>query len=210
MKLFQLGLNNIATKRFNQILGELALNPENKSVGSKLGGNEKEFLLLTSMHHELTSSGISIMLHKGVGQKMIYDERFFENHFRIQVREHLSKICSKIKYDPFIALNKSIDFFKNKPLHPHYSIYYYEGVSMKTNLAEALVLGAKFASQLDQGDSSSVDFFGKYLLQFPPGLTVYVLRHRITAQRIAKHKLDEHPIFGKVIKEPKDFVCGDW
>jgi len=164
---------------------ELGVREDNEHVGSGLGGNNSQLLALMSFHHELVNdSSIKIKIDRGL---MRWGKRWFERASKKEIRSEVDALIPVPKYTPQ-------DTILNDPrysLGPNASTW--KVLLFAENICKQL------ASELDKGDTSSVQAVAFALAGFPMETILMAVRKHIQIERLVRHNLDEHPDFGKLL-----------
>lgn len=205
-----------ATARLRRLAVELGVRKNNEHIGSGLGGNNFQLLVLIDLPQELSASKKeTISFHK---ERIVWGEKWlFESTFH-NIRHTLDKTFDSIpegyKYkalaleslvqsshlrwtlaehkDQFPKLNACLDG-KGFAFDP--------GLDSLDKLILAYVMCQELASELDVGDYSSVHPIGAALVEFPAEIILLSVRRYIQIERLVEHNLDEDVVFSKVCRK---------
>jgi hypothetical protein len=187
-----------AEKELENIFVELTLHPDNKSVGSKLGGNERQFLFCMQLNHSLLSARDTDIRINSNSSSIYWGENIF-NESRVTIRKKMNHIFHVLD-----GKEPSFDIIEKMAGEPAEFTFNPDLPSL-INLNRICKLTENFARILDEKNS----LFGKILWRhidlspfinetgtimggFPPSMIAFSIRKFIRPSRIARYNLDEN------------------
>ncbi len=196
---------------------ELAVRDDNEHVGSGLGGNNFQFVVLTSLDHHLTDEDVKIAFHNNT---MYWGETWLESASMKEIRKELDSVFEQVspKYkemaDDFIKmklfsfLEKHQDYFpiileRFNTKSGESLLVYDEVTHLCTNIEKLIIVRhicAALAAELDVGNNQFTSSIAKFITNFSPDINLYSIRTQITIDRLVRHNLDEHADFNKIIE----------
>lgn len=202
-----------AKKQFTKLILELGIRKGNGWIGSGLGGNNFQLLVLMSLSHTLTARSVNIEVSD---QGVVWGAKFLRTTKMKNIRHELDqafpKIKEKFKYDALVieSLVKSETFHKKFVEHeeefPNVSKAFNkgkfvdpEGLNDMEKLILSYLLCSQLAWELDNEIEVSIGPVGRVLDKMPPEIILMSVRQFIQINRLIKHNLDEHPDFSKPI-----------
>lgn len=150
-----------AEDKFIRLMIDLSLRDDNKVVGSGLGGNENQFLTLSSFNHLLSPRNIEIEM---TDQDIIWGKEFLNKDIK-DVRKVLDEVFISISQ---VAANKAVS----------------------SQLKEANELCSELAKELDLGITTNIEKTGEIIKTFSPMIILYAVRKYISIQRLVNFELD--------------------
>lgn len=206
-----------AQSRFYRLTLELGIRENNEYVGSGLGGNNFQLMVLLGLHHHLINSTKTEMrVQEG---RMCWSYQFFMDNGMKTIRKKLDAIFPAIvEKNKVMAL--AMQSISNDPssLCKTCNTYYHNFPSLVQLIEnrtythdpllthqEAFILAtlmtAKLASDLDRGDESLVEIVGKALQNFTWEIVLLTVRRNIQIDRLVRYNLDEHPTWAKLLSD---------
>jgi hypothetical protein len=177
-KQIQLSLN-----KFREILIELGIRKDNFHIGSGVGGNEDQLIVMMDCSHYLTDKNDTLSFLEGV---FIWGNDWLCNSSRKDIRSKIDQVFAGLPED------KNFDFKSmagsNKPL------------------IQAYTMCERLAAELDAGDKSNIQKVASALLEFDIEIVAIAIRKYISIERIIKFNLDEDPIFGIVCRKIQELI----
>ena len=208
-----------ATQQFNSIITELGIRTDNEHVGSGLGGNNFQLLVLLNLKHTLVKRDITI---KATDSGVAWSAEWLIKSSRKDIRRELDKAFSDIKEKhKYLAIAlESLAYASNMRAvvlqHPtdfpelvkalEGKTYELAQLSYLEQMILACVLCQDLSYRLDRGDCSTVHAIGSALYDFPPEMILLAIRRYIQIERLVKFSLDEDPVFWKTLKKVNDVV----
>lgn len=210
----------MAKARFAWLLTELGLRESNYHVGTGLGGNNFQLLVLLSFQHTLVKRNVDIRVDD---RRIAWGAEWLINSPKRTIRAKLDEsfylIAEKNKYLAVALADMAntssmketvkkypeqfpqlIRAFSNKDYH------FDKGMTYTDQLIVACVLCQELSARLDAGDRSTVQSTGSALADFPAEIILMSVRRYVQIERLVKHNLDEDPVFYKAIRKVNDVV----
>jgi hypothetical protein len=202
-----------AKYRFNWLLTELGLRESNYHVGTGLGGNNFQLMVLLSFKHTLVKRNVDIQVDD---KRVAWSADWLINTPKRTIRSKLDEtfylIAEKHKYLA-IALAEVADSFSMKDTvrkYPEQFPQLLRAISNKDysfdkdmpytdQLIVACIMCQELSARLDAGDRSTVQSTGSALNDFPTEIILLSVRRHIQIERLVRHNLDEDPVFMKTL-----------
>lgn len=203
-----------ATKRLDWLFTELGCAKDNAHIGTGMGGNNAQLLVLLDFNHNLVKSENSIMLDK---RNIMWGVDWLTGVDKKEIRAKLNEVFPAIRENTpnAAALEEVVDskniretIAKHKELFPKL-IANLEGdvfkrdetMSRVETVIYACVLCQELADGLAKDDKSLADPVGKSLAALPPEMVLFPVRKHIGLSVLVKHMLDEDAVFGNMLKQ---------
>lgn len=207
-------VGNISDKNFfeaktqlTRLTLDLGVRKGNRWVGSGLGGNNFQLLVLMSLSHTLTARSIKIEV---ADEGVVWGSKFLRTCKLKKLRRELDKVFpqikEKFKYNALAieSLVNSETFHKKFVEHEQEfpnvarvfdkgSIPNIESLNDMEKLLLSYILCSELADQLDSGLFSNVSRVGRVLDKMPLEIMLMSVRQFIRINRLVEHNLDEHP-----------------
>lgn len=210
-----------AIKRFSLLLLELGVRKNNEHVGTGLGGNNFQLVVLMSMKHHLvvkSDRGITI-----ADRVMSWQVSWLRDASMTHVRETLDRAfleimeTHKLEALAYEALAKSHNLLdtviEHKESFPHLIdclngkyFDYDPKLSNLQHLVQAYVMCQDLAKRLDNGDESTMWSVGAALENYPNEIILLAVRRYIQIDRLVRHNMDEDPVFAKMLSRINNLV----
>jgi hypothetical protein len=205
-----------AKKKFDSLFLELGVREDNCHVGSGLGGNNFQLLVLMSLEHKLLGidkKHMDISVNKN---SICWSAEWLKKTTMGNIRRTLDKsFDSIVEHHKYLALaledlsrihDLRISLEKHKDQFPEVvkcleskSFHLSPKLTVVDQLIIANILCQELATDLDKGDNSRIQIVGSALNQFPVEVILMSIRRYIQIERLVKYNLDEDPIFSKCI-----------
>jgi hypothetical protein len=196
---------------FDGLMIELGVREGNEHVGSGLGGNNFQLLVLMGLPHRLANyREIQIVVSNN---DITWGSDFLLQASRKKLRLKLDEMFPVIQERHKIlaatmegAMKSPLSYFNKFREHsssfPSLSEYQRTGVykhddtlSYNEQLLMALVITKILADELDVGNTKNITKAGQALVQFPDEIFLMAVRHNIQIDRLVRFNLDENPIW---------------
>jgi hypothetical protein len=201
--------------RFNWLLTELGLREGNYHVGTGLGGNNFQLLVLLSFKHTLVKRNVDIQADNN---RIAWSADWLINTPRRDIRAKLDEvfylIAEKHKYLAIalaeVAKSDSMkDIVKKYPEQfpqllraiSNKGYQFDKDLPYTDQLIIACIMCQELSARLDAGDRSTIQSTGSALNDFPTEIILMSVRRHIQIERLVKHNLDEDPVFMKTLKK---------
>jgi hypothetical protein len=206
-----------AHKRLTQLFLELGTRKDNPFLGSGLGGNNFQLLVLLGLSHTVTTESVGIDVSEN---GVTWGIEYLQKTGLIQLRHDLDLIFEEEIKEQYKYLALSIStlvgsedrmlesFQQNRNQFPKVDQVLSQGrygAIEKLTHQEELILGyllcIKLAKELDQGDTKNVSSVGNVLNQLSSETILMSVRQFIQIGRLVKFDLDEHPIWENMLNK---------
>lgn len=204
---------NKANAKMNLLKLELGVREDNYMVGTGLGGDNFQLLMLMSVSHKLVSNKQSVSFEQG---KLIWGVDWIIDSSIRNIRSALNTIMLAVpeqhKYIPLMldAISKSHNLHDSLIEHSsHFSdlvstlkedlFKYNNNLSPVASLMQAFIICQNLTIDLDKNITNKIRKTGEALSEFPPEMVLLAVRKFIQIDRIVKFDLDEDEVFGKVL-----------
>jgi len=196
-----------AKRQFSKLMLELGIRKDNYHVGSGLGGNNFQLLVLMSLPNTLTARSVKIEI---MDEGVVWGSKFLRTSKMKNLRKELDQIFPKIK-ERFKYNALAVDsLVKSKSFHDKFveyekdfpnvarafnkgSISNIESLNDMEKLLLSYILCSELAAQLDSGLISNISRVGRVLDKMPMEVALMSIRQFIQISRLIKYDLDEHP-----------------
>lgn len=202
-----------ATKRLAWLFTELGCAKDNAHIGTGMGGNNAQLLVLLDFNHNLVKGEGSLMLDK---RNIMWGADWLTNADKKDVRAKLNEAFGAIRDNSpnTAALEEVVEskniretIAKHKELFPKL-IANLEGdvfkrdnsMSRVETVIYACVLCQELADGLAKDDKTLAEPVGKALASLPPEMVLFPMRKHIGLSVLVKHMLDEDAAFGNMLK----------
>lgn len=208
-----------AIQRFNSIITELGVRTDNEHVGSGLGGNNFQLLVLLNLKHTLVKRDITI---KTTDSGVAWNAEWLAKTPLKDIRKELDKAFVDIKEQhKYLAIaleslaysnNMRAVVLQHRTDFPELvnalegKTYTLAKLSCLEQMILACVLCQDLSYRLDRGDSSTVQAIGSALYDFPTEMILLSIRRYVQIERLIRYNLDEDPVFWKTLKKVNDIV----
>jgi len=208
-------LDNINT-RFHSLMLELGTRKDNYHIGSGRGGNPFQLLVMLDMKHHLSSSHNRTIYADLHSRQMVWGARWFLESAKDKLRDKLDEVFLTIpehfKYRA-LALEQAATsnnlrevILNNQDQFPKI-ISCFRGedyqVDLTLPLSDQLILASvlcqEFAYQLDSGNISGIEKYGKLMACFCPEIFLITVRRYIQIDRLIRFNLDESPTWSRCL-----------
>lgn len=203
-----------ARARFDWLLTELGIRDTNEHVGTGLGGNNFQLLVLMCFEHRLVhDKKITIQVEKDHikwGAPWLTDTK--KKEIRWYLNEIFPAIKEKKKYLAVAMEALSGSGMLRDKIIQHSEQFprlvralegktyrFQRGLSGIDQLILAFVMCQELSDHLDQDDTSLVQPIGAALADFPMEVILLSVRRFVGIERLVKWNLDEDPVFGKML-----------
>ena len=199
--------------KFDGLMIELGVRNNNEHVGSGLGGNNFQLLVLMGLSHRLgdhRQMQISV-----AGDGITWGSDFLLTASRKQLRLKLNEMFPVIQErhkilaaamegaweNPTSYFSKFQEHSVSFPTLTEYQrtgIYKHdEALPYNEQLLMALVIAKTLAEELDAGNTKNITTAGIALSQFPDEIFLLAVRRNIQIDRLINFNLDENPAWEK-------------
>jgi hypothetical protein len=200
---------NVARQRFTALTLELGVRKNNEHVGSGLGGNNFQLMVLLGLkHHLINSSSVEMRVSEGaVSWSVDFLTKNRMRYIRGKLDEMFTVIQEKNKtialaMESIIGPNAEffrtfnehsasfsslIDLFSGKEYTHDHRMNNYDALLM------ANLMTGKLASDLDRGDERLIGPVGRALSNFSMEIVLLTVRRNIQIERLVRYNVDEHP-----------------
>lgn len=210
-------LPSICQEKFNRLLLEMGTRPDNRHVGSGMGGNPAQLTVLMDMRHILGGDLYDSIRFYPDNHEVIWGYRWFQDKSIRTVREELNNqfaIVAKANYAgravdlARVIASPNIRGFilNNKESFPEVwqVLLGNPQVESLSVLDQTLLAHAEcqaLAFDLDRGVQHNVVNVGQLLTKLCPEAVLLAVRSQIQIERIVKFNLDEHPVWSCVLNK---------
>lgn len=203
-----------AKEKFAWLTTELGVREDNGHVGTGLGGNNFQLMVLMGFdQHLVDDNKIDIEVHK---DHLAWGAKWFLDAKKKDIRHQLDKVFPAIKEKKkYLAValealshtaNLREEVIKYSEHFPRL-IKAIEGRSFKFNggltnidqLLLAFVMCQELSAHLDRDDMSLVQPIAEAMTEFPLEVILLSVRRFVGIERMVKFNLDEDRIFGKML-----------
>lgn len=210
-----------AKARFDWLLTELGVRDTNEHVGTGLGGNNFQLLVLMCFEHRLVDDKkTTIQVEKN---HINWGAKWFTDTKKKEIRWHLDEIFPAIKEKKkYLAVamealsgsgmlrDKVIQHSEQFPrlvkVLEGKTYRFPRGLSGIDQLILAFCMCQELSDHLDREDLSLVQPIGEALSEFPLEVILLSVRRFVGIERLVKWNLDEDPIFGKMLTKVNKVV----
>jgi hypothetical protein len=209
--------------KFHWLTTELGVRETNEHVGTGLGGNNFQLLVLMDLGHILTARPGRSLSFSPIHGRVIWGADWLRNTPRIQIRYKLDEVFASIaesfKYKALAyqalcfsnnirsTLNTYKDQFPQLTACLAGKLFRFDAhLSNVERLIQAFVMCQELAADLDNNNLSRIQTIGAALYEFPSETILLSVRRYIGISRLVKHNLDEDPIFNKCLRKVTKLV----
>ncbi len=208
-----------ATQRFTSIITELGIRKDNEHVGSGLGGNNFQLLVLLNLKHTLVKRNITI---KATDGGIAWSAEWLTKTSLRDIRKELDKAFADIKEQHkylAIALEPLANSFNMRAVVLQHrsdfpelvkalegKTYTLATLSYLEQMILACVLCQDVSCRLDNGDTSTMQAIGSALYDFPTEIILLSIRRFIQIERLVRYNMDEDPVFMKTLNKVNNVV----
>lgn len=209
--------------KFDWLAVELGVRKENQYIGSGLGGNNFQLMVLMDMNHSLSSRPLTSLKFSTTNGSLVWGANWLRYFTRTQIRHKLDAVFPTIvesfKYKALALealaesnnLRSTLAVYKDQ--FPQLTaclagkLYRFDAnLSNVERLIQAFVMCQELAVDLDNNNLSRVQTIGAALYEFPSETILLSVRRYIGISRLVKHNLDEDHIFEKCLTKVNKLV----
>lgn len=197
-------ITNKCQEKLTALAIELATRKDNYHVGSGLGGNNFQMLVLLGMEHHLSNADIFIASKNNT---FIWGTDFLMDNSIASIRKELDKAFKNVKeYNKLMALmflnptnlNEVINSYEDnfpilKDIFSDKRSGDFKNLSPHQQITIAFIMCAKYSFELDNKNKKNTKMVGQSLATLSPEIVLLAIRKYIGLERIINHSLDEHP-----------------
>lgn len=218
--------DGVKTKRqFDRTLIDLGVRKNNEHVGSGMGGDNFQLLVLMSLKHSLACNHqqSSPLVFVSSNKIISWNSSWLKGSSLKTIREELNilfpNISEEYKYLGMMcealgansSLRTCVQQYQEHFPNLAGSLegkYFYNSTKLSNieQLIQAYVMCQELAYHLDRGDTSLIQPMGGHLSQFPPEIILMSVRKFIQIERLVRHNLDEDPVFGPILNRINSLV----
>lgn len=210
-------LPSICQEKFDKLLLEMGCRKDNQHIGSGMGGNPGQLMILMDMRHILGGDLYDSIRLDPNNLEVIWGYRWFQDKSIRTIRQELNAkfaAVAKANYakraaalaDAISSPNIRGVILNNEEVFPDVwqALLGNPAVEKMSVLDQTLLAYAEcqaLAFDLDRNVTHNVDNVGKTLSKLCPEAVLLAVRSQIQIERLVKFNLDEHPIWGELLNK---------